>query len=45
MPFIPGGLPAGANILGLTAQNYQLLMGVSGIVCAGIIFLIWARSL
>lgn len=43
MPFIPTGTVG--EILGMTAQNYNLLMGVSGIVCAGLILVIWARGL
>jgi len=44
MPFLPGEFVEGTTILGLTVQNYNLLMGVSGVVCAGLIMIIWARS-
>lgn len=43
MPLLPG--LAQNFIMGLTEQNYNLCMAVSGIVCAAIIMLIWSRGL
>ena len=45
MPLLPGLMQNSALIMGLTEQNFNLLMGISGIVCAGLVMLIWGRSL
>lgn len=44
MPLLPGALPAGTFVLGLSQQNYNMFMGASGIFCAFIIALIWSRG-
>jgi len=45
MPFLPGGLPDGVLILGLTSQNYNLLMGASGMICAALVWIIFSKGL
>jgi len=45
MPILPGALPVGALILGMTAQNYNLLMGAAGMICGALVWIIFSKGL
>lgn len=45
MAILPGALPEAVLILGMTPENYNFGMGLSGVVAALLVGLIWSRGL
>lgn len=45
MPIVPGSLPDAVLILGMTPENFNFSMGLTGMISAFVIFLIWSRGL
>jgi len=41
----PGVLPSGSLILGMTVEHFNFCMGLTGMVSAFVVLLIWSRGL